>query len=121
MHSIFLVFEYCEADLAHLIDHLLSRNEYLSLAEVKCVFLQVLRAVSYLHQNNIIHRDLKFSNILINAHGGLKLADFGLARKISRSLVPYTPKVVTLWYRSPEILLHAEYYSKPCDAWYLLS
>ncbi len=119
-NSIFLVFEYCEADIANLIDHLLSRNDYLSLAEIKSIFLQILRGVSYLHQNNILHRDLKFTNILINSHGDIKLADFGLARKIGHPLTPYTPKVVTLWYRAPEILLRSEYYSKPSDAWYLI-
>ena len=116
--SIFLVFEYCETDVANLIDCLIQKDQYFSLAEIKCIFLQALRAVSYLHQNNILHRDLKFSNILINSKGQIKLEDFGLARKIGHPITPYTPKVVTLWYRAPEILLKAEYYSKPCDAWY---
>ena len=80
--------------------------------------LQLLNAVSYLHDNDILHRDLKLSNLLLNSKGHLKLADFGLARRIGYPLKPYTPKVVTLWYRSPEILLrHPNGYSKPADAW----
>ena len=104
--SVFLAFDYCEADVANLVDCLVrDRREYLSIAEIKCIMLQVIRAVAYMHDNDIIHRDIKLSNLLINQRGEVKLADFGLARKICYPLQPYTPKVVTLWYRSPEILL----------------
>jgi serine/threonine protein kinase len=79
--------------------------------------IQLLKAVSHLHQCNILHRDLKLSNILFDSKGCIKLADFGLARKIGNYMIQYSPKVATLWYRSPEILLRTGYYSKPCDAW----
>jgi serine/threonine protein kinase len=119
--SVFLSFEYCEADVANVVDYLNRRRKeipYLNLAEIKTLMLQILKAVSYLHENDILHRDLKLSNLLLNSQGQLKLADFGLARRIGYPLQNYTPKVVTLWYRSPEILLrHPEGYSKPADAW----
>ena len=81
--------------------------------------LQLLCGLSYLHKNNIIHRDLKFSNLLITQGGILKLADFGLTRKLICPLRKdiYTPKVVTLWYRAPEILINTGYYGKPADVW----
>ena len=52
-----------------------------------------------------LFRDIKFSNLLINKTGDIKLADFGLAREVSHPLTRMTPKVVTLWYRAPEVLM----------------
>jgi cell division cycle 2-like protein len=64
-----------------------------------------------------MHRDLKPSNILYNNKGVVKICDFGLARKYSSSTKSYTPTVVTLWYRSPEILLGNDKYSPALDMW----
>src|SRR5690606_7684387 len=61
--------------------------------------------------------DVKLSNLLYNNRGQLKLADFGLARSFSRPAKPMTNKVVTLWYRAPELLLGAQHYGPPIDAW----
>jgi len=114
LDNIFLVFEYMEHDLAGLIDNM---KTPFTESEVKCLLIQLLKAVSYLHDNWIIHRDLKLSNLLFNNHGQLKLADFGLARVYGNPLKNYTPKVVTLWYRAPELLLGTEQYSTALDIW----
>jgi Serine/threonine protein kinase len=66
---------------------------------------QLLNAVAHLHDNWILHRDLKTSNLLLSHRGILKVGDFGLAREYGSPLKHYTPIVVTLWYRSPELLL----------------
>lgn len=113
-HSIFLVFEYCEHDLAGLLDRI-ARS--FTEAEIKTIMLQLLQGTEYLHSNFIIHRDLKLSNLLMNNKGVLKMADFGLARLFSNPLKQYTPKVVTLWYRCPELLLGAKSYHTACDMW----
>ena len=67
--------------------------------------LQLLRGVHHLHDNWILHRDLKTSNLLLSHKGELKIGDFGLAREYGSPLKHYTPIVVTLWYRAPELLL----------------
>ncbi|PSN37759.1 hypothetical protein C0J52_13190 [Blattella germanica] len=69
------------------------------------IFIQLLRAVAHLHDNWILHRDLKTSNLLLSHKGILKVGDFGLAREYGSPLKAYTPIVVTLWYRAPELLL----------------
>ena len=66
---------------------------------------QVIEGTAYCHAHRVFHRDLKPHNLLIDQHGNIKIADFGLARAFSRQKQNYTHEVVTLWYRSPEILL----------------
>ncbi|XP_005411108.1 PREDICTED: cyclin-dependent kinase 10 isoform X2 [Chinchilla lanigera] len=102
LESIFLVMGYCEQDLASLLENMPTP---FSEAQVKCIVLQVLRGLQYLHRNFIIHRDLKVSNLLMTDKGCVKTADFGLARAYGVPVKPMTPKVVTLWYRAPELLL----------------
>lgn len=86
-------------------------------SEVKTLMLQLLSAVALLHENWIIHRDLKTSNLLMNNRGQIKVADFGLARKYGSPLGSMTQLVVTLWYRAPELLLGAKEYSTAVDMW----
>ncbi|GKV14713.1 hypothetical protein SLEP1_g25543 [Rubroshorea leprosula] len=116
LDSIFMVMEYMEHDLKGLME---SMKQPFSQSEVKCLMLQLLEGVKYLHDNWVLHRDLKTSNLLLNNRGELKICDFGLARQYGSPLKPYTHLVVTLWYRAPELLLGAKQYSTAIDMWSL--
>lgn len=114
LEKIYLVMEYCEQDLASLLDNL---EKPFSESEVKCIIMQLLRGLEYLHGNFIIHRDIKVSNLLLTDTGCLKIADFGLARTFSIPSRPMTPGLVTLWYRPPELLLGSTQQTTSIDMW----
>ncbi|ORZ09115.1 kinase-like domain-containing protein [Lobosporangium transversale] len=114
LDQIFLVMEYCEHDMAALMDNV--KKPYTP-AEVKCLMYQLLKGIEYCHDHFVVHRDLKLSNLLLNSQGILKIADFGLARSFGLPSRPMTPKVVTLWYRAPELLFGDSNYTTAVDMW----
>lgn len=86
-------------------------------AEVKAWMGMLGRAVWFCHENFVLHRDIKPNNLLIAADGEVKLADFGLARSFSDPYRPMTYQVITRWYRPPELLFGARFYSGAVDVW----
>ncbi|KAI4149659.1 MAG: hypothetical protein LQ340_004510 [Diploschistes diacapsis] len=106
--------DFLEHDLKTLQDDM---NEPFSSSEIKTLLLQLTSAVDYLHNNWILHRDLKTSNLLMNNRGQMKMADFGMARYYGDPPPKLTQLVVTLWYRAPELLLGAEKYGSEIDMW----
>ncbi|CAN1221091.1 Cyclin-dependent kinase G-2 [Linum grandiflorum] len=112
--NVYMVMEYMEHDLKELMKLM---KQPFNTSEVKCLMLQLLAGVKYLHENWVIHRDLKTSNLLLNNQGELKICDFGMSRRYGSPLKPYTSGVVTLWYRAPELLLAARQYSTAVDMW----
>jgi cell division cycle 2-like protein len=112
--KIFIAMEFLEHDLKGLMETMKSK---FTIGEVKTLMHQLMLGVDHLHDNWILHRDLKTSNLLLNHRGVLKIADFGLAREYGSPLNDYTQVVVTLWYRCPELLLGQKRYSTYIDIW----
>ncbi|KAF3826075.1 hypothetical protein GH733_006189 [Mirounga leonina] len=114
-----LVFEHVDQDLRTYLDK--APPPGLPVETIKDLMRQFLRGLDFLHANCIVHRDLKPENILVTSGGTVKLADFGLARIYSyqMALTPVVSRkmrVVTLWYRAPEVLLQSTY-ATPVDMW----
>ena len=121
----YMVTPYMDHDLSGLLE-----NPKVKFTEpqIKCYMLQLLEGLRYLHDQQILHRDMKAANLLINNKGILQIADFGLARPYE-DLVPqagrgngeatrdYTTLVVTRWYRPPELLLQLRKYTPAIDMW----
>ncbi|CAN6470690.1 unnamed protein product [Victoria cruziana] len=113
--SIYMVFEYMDHDLTGLSDRPGMR---FTVPQIKCYMRQLLTGLHYCHVNQVLHRDIKGSNLLIDNEGHLKLADFGLARSFSSDHNGnLTNRVITLWYRPPELLLGSTKYGPAVDMW----
>lgn len=114
--EIYLVQELMEADLHQII----RSQQALSDAHLQYFIYQICRGLKYIHSANVIHRDLKPGNLLVNADCELKICDFGLARGLltePETAGVMTEYVATRWYRAPEIMLSYQSYTKAIDIW----
>ena len=123
--SMFMVTPYMDHDLSGLLEN---PNVHFTEPQIKCYMKQLLEGCAYLHENKILHRDMKAANLLINNKGILQIADFGLARPYDdeppkpgqgggEATRDYTTLVVTRWYRPPELLLQLRRYTTAIDMW----
>jgi len=116
--DIYLIFEYMEINL-----HAVIRANILEPVHKKYILYQCVKALKYMHTGDLLHRDMKPSNVLLNSDCHVKLCDFGLARSVAdmedeRKDAPVlTDYVATRWYRAPEILLGSTRFTKGVDMW----
>uniref|UniRef100_A0A2K5ZQY0 Cyclin-dependent kinase 12 n=1 Tax=Mandrillus leucophaeus TaxID=9568 RepID=A0A2K5ZQY0_MANLE len=109
--AFYLVFEYMDHDLMGLLE---SGLVHFSEDHIKSFMKQLMEGLDYCHKKNFLHRDIKCSNILLNN----RLISFLFSSDLfSFKCRPYTNKVITLWYRPPELLLGEERYTPAIDVW----
>lgn len=111
----YVVYELMETDLGDVI-------KYNEITEKQIIYFtyQLLKGLKFIHSANVIHRDLKPKNLLVNSSCELKICDFGLAKpmvELVRNKMHFTEYICTRWYRPPEVLLDWKTYNKPVDMW----
>lgn len=112
---VYLVMECLDCDLRYYLDTCTDASDP---GVIKAIVFQILKAIHHAHSNLVLHRDLKPQNILVDkARGIIKVTDFGLARQYLPPHKAYSEKVVTLYYRAPELLLGCAHYSAAIDLW----
>ena len=82
----------------------------------KFVFKQIMEGLAYLHDNGVVHRDIKLDNILLDGHGNIKIADFGVSRKVVDNEILFE-QCGTPAYIAPEIVRELGYKGYPVDIW----
>mmetsp|Transcript_15857 Transcript_15857/g.37870 ORF Transcript_15857/g.37870 Transcript_15857/m.37870 type:complete len:416 (-) Transcript_15857:258-1505(-) len=112
--AVFIVTDFFPADLSQII----RSAQQLTDVHVQTFTYQLLRGLKYIHSANVLHRDLKPNNILVNRDCDLAICDFGLARMNDESEdKDMTQYVVTRWYRAPELIMLAKDYTAAIDIW----
>ncbi|KAJ2478140.1 kinase subunit of RNA polymerase II carboxy-terminal domain kinase I [Coemansia sp. RSA 2131] len=116
-NAVHVVMEYMDYDLSGLINHPQWNPDP---AHRKSLMHQLLGGLRFMHERGILHRDIKGSNLLVNQQGQVKYVDFGLARSFHHThKQEFTNRVITLWYRPPELLLGTTLYGPEVDIWSL--
>ena len=115
---IYLVMEYAPlGDLDNYIRSLKKQNKILSTNTVDNIISQVTEGIDYLHNNNIIHRDIKTTNILVFNDNLFKITDFGVSKNLEKNNFAYT-NIGTPYYMAPEIIC-GKPYNYSVDYWAL--
>ncbi|ETV95686.1 CMGC/MAPK protein kinase [Aphanomyces invadans] len=125
--ELYMMMELADTDLHRLIQSSCPLTE----GHIRVIMYQLLSGVKTMHDNGVLHRDLKPGNLLVNKDCELKITDFGLARMVPKDLQhrdddgaaagvssPMTEYVVTRWYRPPELMLAPNgVYDGAVDMW----
>lgn len=116
--KISLVFEYVDRALLADIERYAEAKRNMPLDDVRSVIYQLVQALDFIHEKNVVHRDVKPENILLTEDGLVKLCDFGFARHVpGKTDGAMTDYVATRWYRAPELLVKSTNYDFSVDIW----
>ncbi|KAJ0407809.1 hypothetical protein P43SY_008270 [Pythium insidiosum] len=128
MNKLFLVLEYMKH--GDLLGHLKKKSERNAAAratadqqeqmhdrDLHCIFLQVILGVAYLHEQKIVHGDIKPQNLLVGDKDVVKIADFGISQSLYGSKQKLNDTAGTPAFMSPEMCMEQEYSGQLADIW----
>jgi len=114
--SLYVVSEFLHCSLEKLL-YSPDKSFLLSDADIKSIMKQILTGMQYLHENWILHRDMKPANIMFSLNGTLKLIDFGLSCDYPSDFGELISQVVTVFYKAPELIYDSRQYGPAIDIW----
>ncbi|XP_039613530.1 myosin-IIIb-like [Polypterus senegalus] len=122
--QLWLVLELCNGgSVTDLIKGLLMRGQRLDEAVISYILYGALLGLQHLHNNRIIHRDVKGNNILLTTEGGVKLVDFGVSAQLTSARLRRNTSVGTPFWMAPEVIACEQQYDYSydarCDVWSL--
>ncbi|XP_048726138.1 myosin-IIIb isoform X3 [Caretta caretta] len=122
--QLWLVLELCNGgSVTDLVKGLLKRGQRLDEAIISYILYGALLGLQHLHNNRIIHRDVKGNNILLTAEGGVKLVDFGVSAQLTSTRLRRNTSVGTPFWMAPEVIACEQQfdysYDARCDVWSL--
>jgi protein-serine/threonine kinase len=118
-HEFYYMVMPCFGKGQDLFDYIESQPHGLSSLQVRCIFGQVADGIQFLHQNNIVHRDIKDENVILDGNGHAQIIDFGSAAHVNKNGRLFDTFSGTLDYAAAEILKGEKYAGKEQDVWAL--
>ncbi|XP_009948639.1 PREDICTED: STE20-like serine/threonine-protein kinase [Leptosomus discolor] len=112
-NNLWILIEFCAGGAVDAV--MLELERPLTEPQIKVVCRQTLEALNYLHENKIIHRDLKAGNILFTLEGDIKLADFGVSAKNTRTIQRRDSFIGTPYWMAPEVVMCETSKDRPYD------
>ncbi|XP_062927511.1 STE20-like serine/threonine-protein kinase isoform X2 [Mobula hypostoma] len=112
-NKLWILIEFCAGGAVDAV--MLELERPLTEPQIRVICKHTLEALNYLHDNKVIHRDLKAGNILLTMEGDVKLADFGVSAKNSRTLQRRDSFIGTPYWMAPEVVMCETSKDKPYD------